>query len=155
VQTPFEEINAEISPDGRWLAYQSNSSGAFEVYVRPFPDVASGQYPVSTGGGTEPLWSRDSRELFYRDPKGAVMRVSIAQGPTWAAAKPTRLFEAAPYLLGESGRFVFRSYDVSSDGKRFLMIRNPDRPAEAEPPARIVLVQNWFDELKRLVPPSF
>ena len=63
------ELNAEISPDGRWLAYQSNSSGAFEVYVRPFPDVARGQWQVSTAGGTEPLWARDSRELFYRAPR--------------------------------------------------------------------------------------
>jgi serine/threonine protein kinase len=152
VQTSFEEINAEISPDGRWLAYQSNSSGAFEVYVRPFPDVATNQYLVSTGGGTEPLWSRDSRELFYRAPKGAVMRVSIANGPTWTAGTPLRLFEATPYVLAESGQFAFRTYDVSSDGRRFLMLRNPDTPAEAAPEARIVLVQNWFEELKRAVP---
>ena len=74
VQTTFTERNGEISPDGRWLAYQSDESGQFEIYVRPFPDVNSGRWQISTGGGTRPLWARRGRELFYVAPDGAVMR---------------------------------------------------------------------------------
>ena len=113
IQTSYAEENAEISPDGRWLAYQSNRSGAYEVYVQPFPDVASGQWPVSTAGGTEPLWARDGRELFYRAPKGALMRVSISPGSAWTAGTPARLFEAPSYALGRSGDFgelPYRTY---------------------------------------------
>jgi len=154
VKTPAEEYNAEISPDGRWLAYQSNSSTAFEVYVRPFPDVESGLWQVSTAGGTEPLWARHGRELYYRAPTGAVMRVSIAPGSTWKAGTPTELFTAARYALGASGDLTsspFRMYDVSADG-RFLMMKNADGPAQPAPAPRIVVVRNWFEELKRLVP---
>jgi serine/threonine-protein kinase len=155
MQTSSEEYNAEISPDGRWLAYQSNSSGGYEVYVRPFPDVANGQWLVSTAGGTEPLWARDGRELFYRSSKGAVMRVSIAPESPWKAGTPTELFEAGSYALGGTGDFAAystRTYDVSPDGRRFLMIKNSDAPAQASTTRRIIVVQNWAEELKRLVP---
>ena len=155
VQTPSEEYNGEISPDGRWLAYQSNITGAFEVYVQPFPEAAGDRWPVSTAGGTEPLWSRDGRELFYRAPNGAVMRVSVAPGSTWKAGTPTELLKAAPYALGASRDFTAhtsRTYDVSRDGKRFLMIKNVDAPAQPAVAPRIVIVRNWPEELKRLVP---
>ena len=65
VQTPFSERNGEVSPDGRWLAYEANDSGRFDIYVRPFPDVSSGYWQVSTDGGTRPLWARNGQELFY------------------------------------------------------------------------------------------
>jgi Tol biopolymer transport system component len=149
VQTPFEEINAEISPDGRWLAYQSNSSGAFEIYVRPFPDVERGQWLVSPAGGTEPLWARDGQELFYRSPKGAVMRVGISPGTSWKAGTPTQLFEAPSYVFDPRGQ---RSYDVSPDGKRFVMLKSSDASAPRATAPRIVVVQNWFEELKSKVP---
>src|SRR5688500_3201915 len=68
VPTPFLERNGEISPDGRWLSYESNDSGAFEIFVRPFPNVNSGKWPVSTGGGIQPLWARNGQELFYVAP---------------------------------------------------------------------------------------
>jgi serine/threonine-protein kinase len=153
VQTSFEEINAEISPDGRWLAYQSNSSGTFEVYVRPFPDVASGQWLVSTTGGAEPLWARDSRELFYRAPNGGVMRVSIASGSTWSAGAPVQLIDGRSYLVGATGSStVSRTYDVSGDGKRFLMIKRGEAPPQTSTAERIVVVQHWFEELKARVP---
>jgi serine/threonine-protein kinase len=152
VATPAEEHNAEISPNGQWLAYQSNRSGVFEVYVRPFPDVESGEWLVSTAGGTEPLWAHDSRELFYRGPKGAVMRVSIAPG-SWKASTPTRLFDASSYALGAIGTFtVSRTYDVSPDGQKFLMIKPSENPAQSSTVQQIVIVQNWFEELKAKVP---
>ena len=151
LQTSFTEENAEISPDGRWLAYQWDSSGTREVYVRPFPDVASGLSRVSTAGGTEPLWSRDGRDLFYRAPNGAVMRVPIAPGSTWMAGRPVQVIEARSYALGLPS-LPYRTYDVSLDGQRFLMIKRSEAPAQNPPARRIVVVQNWFEELKRLVP---
>jgi WD40 repeat protein len=94
IETPFLEASATISPDGRWLAYHSNESGQFEVYVRPFPGVDSGRWQVSTGGGLQPVWARDGRELFYLVPQGrAVMAVAIQPGPAFAAGNPRLVFE--------------------------------------------------------------
>ncbi len=93
VRTSFQEDVGEISPDGRWLAYQSDSSGRREIYVRPFPDVGGGQWLVSTSGGVEPLWARNGRELFYRGANDAVMSVPIESRSTWAAGTPRQIFE--------------------------------------------------------------
>jgi hypothetical protein len=92
---PGRKRNAEVSPDGRRLAYEADVSGRYDIYVRPFPDVASGRWQESIDGDddTRPLWSRDSRELFYLSLTGALMRVGVAPGPTWEAAAPTKLFE--------------------------------------------------------------
>ena len=146
VQTPFSERNGEVSPDGRWLAYDANDSDRFEIYVRPFPDVTKGVWSVSTDGGSRPLWARNGQELFYLAATGAVMRVGVTGGSTWAATAPTKLFEG-PY--GAPAFHSGRTYDVSPDGRRFLMIKGGDTPAT---PATIVVVLNWTEELKRLVP---
>jgi serine/threonine protein kinase len=148
VRTPFSERNGEVSPDGRWLAYEANDSGRFDIHVRPFPDVSSGHWQVSTDGGTRPLWARNSQELFYLTPTGALMRVGVARGPTWAATVPTTLFEGR---YGAPASFVGRTYDVAPDGRRFLMIK-PVGPDPTGAPASFVVVQNWTEELKRLVP---
>ena len=144
------ELNAEISPDGRWLAYQSNESGRPEVHVRPFPDVNSGHWQISTDGGIRPLWARNGRELFYSTPTGALMRVAVQGGPSFTADRPTRLFEGLYFDYAQTGGSPGRTYDVSPDGKRFLMIKE-GREANGTPPS-IVVVQNWTEELKRLVP---
>ncbi len=125
VQTPFSERNGEVSPDGRWLAYEANDSGRYEIYVRPFPDVTRGLWQVSTDGGTRPLWARNGQELFYLTATGALMRVGVERGPTWAATAPTKLFEGryGPATAFHSGR----TYDVSPDGRRFLMIKGTRR----------------------------
>ena len=139
--TPSNERNAAISPDGRWLAYESNESGQYEIYVRPFPDVTSGRSQVSTAGGTRPRWAKRGPELFYVAPAGALMSVLIDGGSTWKAGTPVRLFDWPPGL----------SYDVSSDG-RFLMLK-PVAASESTPaPASLVVVQHFDEELKRLVP---
>jgi Tol biopolymer transport system component len=148
VQSPFNERNGTVSPDGRWLAYEANDSGRFEVYVRPFPDVNSGRWPVSTTGGTRPIWSQSGQELFYISPTGAVMGVGVARGPSWTATSPT--------LLVKEGYFTIpawwgRSYDVSPDAQRFLMIKEGGADGTAAP-ASIIVVQHWIEELKRLVP---
>jgi eukaryotic-like serine/threonine-protein kinase len=148
LQSPFVERNGIISPDGRWLAYEANDSGRFEVYVRPFPDVNSGHWQVSTTGGTRPIWARSGQELVYVSPTGAIMGVGVARGPSWAATTPT--------LLVKEGYFTIpiwwgRSYDMSPDGQRFLMIKEGGADGTA-PPATIIVVQHWVEELKRLVP---
>lgn len=147
LQTPFDEQEGTISPDGRWIAYESDSSGRNEIYVRPFPAVAGGQWQVSTAGGRRPLWARDGRELFYLATTGALMRVPVeARGTAWSAGTPVVLFQQR-YYQGVQGR----PYDVSPDGRRFLMIKEAGADqGDARP--QIIVVQNWTEELKRLVP---
>jgi serine/threonine-protein kinase len=145
--TMFGEANAQVSPDGRWLAYESDESGKLEVYVRPFPMVDAGRWQVSTGGGAQPVWARSGRELFYRSGD-AVMSVSIEASSSFVARNPVVLFKGqyAPSLGG-------RNYDVSPDGRRFLMLKvasNAD--AKNIPSARFIVVEDWFEDLKRLVP---
>jgi len=150
VQTPFIERNGVVSPNGRWLAYEANDAGRFEISVRPYPDVDSGgRFQVSAAGGTRPLWSRNGRELFYVSLTGALMRVGIDNGPASATA-PTQLIgegylTAPPIDLG-------RTYDVSPDGQRFLMIKDGDGTAQTAASRSIIVVQHWGEELKRLVP---
>ena len=150
VQTPFDELNAEVSRDGRWLAYESNESGRVEIYVRPFPNVDGGKWQVSTNGGTQPLWARNGQELFY-ESMGALMRVPLATGSKFEAGTPRKLFDA-PSLFRAPGLGLGRMYDVSADGQRFLMIKDSSGADERPLSPRMILVQNWFEELKRLVP---
>jgi Tol biopolymer transport system component len=142
LQTPFAERNAQISPDGHWLAYESNESGQEEIYVRPFPKVSDGRWQISVGGGNVPLWARSGRELFFRSGD-SLMAVSVQTAPTFSAANPTKLFEGYVSGLG-------RTYDVSRDGERFLMIKN--NSSRGQTAATMVVVLNWFEELKARVP---
>jgi len=146
VQGPEADLAADISPDGRWIAYDSNESGQFEVYVRPYPDAERGRSVVSRGGGRQPLWSRDGRELFYRDFAGAVMAVPVAVTPTFVPGPPVKLLDGAGYAGGGSFGSA-HTYDLSRDGRRFLMMKEGNSTAPA-----LVVVQNWTEELKRLVP---
>jgi serine/threonine-protein kinase len=149
-ETPFLERNPIVSPDGRWLAYEANPAGELEIFVRPFPNVGERQWQVSSGGGRQPLWSRNGRELFYIESDGSLVTVPVqTREPTWNAGSPVRLLPGRPlYALGSG--FAPRMYDVSPDG-RFLMVRQGRDGTE--PPPQIVVVQNWQEELKRLVPP--
>jgi serine/threonine-protein kinase len=153
VQTAFTERDADISPDGRWLAYASNESGQQEIYVRPFPGVNSGRWQISTGGGRTPLWARNGKELFYRAPDGAVLGVAVevADGANFTAGRPAKLVEGRYFAGATGGAGLGRSYDVSPDGQRFLMIKQAATDATSAP-REIIVVQNWFEELKRLVP---
>ncbi|HEV8393675.1 MAG TPA: protein kinase [Vicinamibacterales bacterium] len=138
-------VNAELSPDGRWLAYGSTQSGQFEVYVTSFPDT-QGRWQISTGGGRQAAWSRDGHELFYRDFAGALIAVPVTLSPTFEAGASRRLF-SDPAYRGSGSSLSDRTYDISPDGRRFVMIRNVDQP-----PRSLAVVQNWFDELRRRVP---
>ena len=146
LHTTFQELNADLSPDGRWVAFQSNESGQDEVYVRPFPDVNSGRWQVSAGGGSAPIWSRNGRELFFMTHREStrVTAVSVQSGATFSAGKPEMLFEGR-YLGGGTGG---RAYDVSADGQRFLMIKDPVTDTSTTSASPLVVVVNWFEELK-------
>ena len=135
--------DAEISPDGRWIVYESNESGRFEVSVRPFPAVDTGRWQVSSNGGQHPLWSRDGRELFFIAADGMMMSVPLEPGATFRHGKPVSLFPAGHYYVN-----VARNYDVSPDGKRFYMVKNAAGPGTR--PSMIV-VTRWFDEVRTKV----
>ena len=146
LETPSSESNATVSPDGRWLAYQSNESGETEIYLRPFPDIDGGKWVLSTDGGTGALWSRDGREVFYRSRAGNLMTVTVS---TDAGSLVPRFGRAAVLL---EGSYLSGGYDVSSDGQRFLVIREDSSSSDSSGGPDIILIQNWFEELKRLVP---
>ena len=150
VQTPFSERNGEVSPDGRWLAYEANDSGRFNIYVRPFPDVSSGYWQVSTDGGTRPLWARNSQELFYLTRDG---RPHARRRGAWADLGGDRADQAVRgTLLGAAADQYGRMYDIAPDGQRFLMIKVGGGADQAAVPRSLIVVQNWTEELKRLVP---
>jgi hypothetical protein len=139
----FNEVYPDFSPDGRWMAYVADESGTFEVYVRPFPGPG-GKTQISNHGGSEPLWSRDGRQLFYRRPN-QVWVVDLQSGSGFSAGKPRLLFEQAGYRETSP----LRCWDISRDGQRFLMVKLEDR--KSQPVTELILVQNWLEELKRLV----
>jgi serine/threonine-protein kinase len=157
VQTPFMERNADISPDGRWLAYESNESGQFEVYVRPFPNVNDVRWQVSTGGGTVPLWARTGRELFFMTLHGeSLMTAAILESTGSAAFRrgtPIKLFDTSSYFAPTVANNLSpgRMYDVSADGRRFLMIKGVSVRELTSASQSITVVQNWVEELKRRV----
>ena len=143
LKTPFNEAAPTFSPDGRWLAYQSDESGHYEVYVQPYPGPG-GKWQISTDGGTEPLWNRNGREIFYRSGN-KMMAVEITTQPGFSAGKPRMLFEGA-YMPAPGGN---ANFDVSPDGERFLMVKTS---GQEQTPTQINVVLNWFEELKRKVP---
>ena len=149
----FAEQRPAISPDGRWIAYQSDESGQYEVYVRPFPNVDAGKSTVSTGGGAHPVWSPDGEELFYLSPDDQadnLMVVQVDTEPTFSAGTPEIVFGTRGYVLPVASPRIF---DISADGQRFLMLKAEERrTTQDENSPQLIVVQNWFEELKRLVP---
>ena len=142
LQTDAVESDPVVSPSGRWVAFVSNESGQDEVYVRPLS--GSGLWRVSNEGGEEPVWSRDERELFYRDGEHLVV-VRVATGGVFEAGPPQSLFEDSYFRSNVDTA----AYDVSPDGARFLMVK-PMEETLGSPQLDVVL--NWFEELKELVP---
>jgi serine/threonine-protein kinase len=143
LSTPFNERFADLSPDGRLIAYQSDESGPDEIYVRPFPRVDDGKWQVSRGGGSTPVWSRNGRELFYLAPGGRMMAVAVQTQPTFSWSPPVKLFEGSFRSHSEA-----RHFDVTPDG-RFLMIKQSGGSGDAP---RLIVVEHWLDELERRVP---
>ena len=144
VASRFTESAPAISPDGRWLAYTSNESGENDIYVVPFPNTASAKWEVSTGGGSEPLWSHSGKELFYRDGAGNLVSVEVHSTPTFSPGRSTILFPAGAYLAFARGA----EYAVAPDDRRFLMIRQ----VPSSVPDELIVVDNWFEELRAKQP---
>src|SRR6266487_4274627 len=139
VATTFTEMSPAFSPNGRWLAYTSNETGADEIYVVPFPNTGAGKWAISAGGGTEPLWSHRGNELFYRDASGDLVAVEVHTNPTFSLGRSVALFPAAGF---SSLRFA-PQYAVALDNRRFLMIR----PLQTSTPDKLIVVENLFEEL--------
>lgn len=138
--TPFIEDAPTFSPDGRWIAYTSNESGQFQVYVERFP-MSAGKYQVSQNGGGQPQWRADGRELFFIAPDSMVMATAIDTSRDFEAGVPAALFNSRA-----SGTVQARSqYAVSRDGKRFLA---PALPQTATSPPLTVLI-NWFAAVQK------
>jgi serine/threonine protein kinase len=145
LNSPFEETYPDLSPDGHWLAYSSNESKRDEVYVRPFPG-SNLKYQISNGGGTQPLWTRNGKQLFYRW-NAQVWAVDVNKTDNGlATSKPRLLFEKPGYRASTE----VRGWDISADGKRFLMVKMGENKITFV--TELILIQNWFEELKRLVP---
>jgi Tol biopolymer transport system component len=148
LQGEFNRGNAEVSPNGRWLVYRSDQSGQMEVYVQPYPGPGP-TVPASIGGGTSVTWSPDGSELVYRlDDRMMAASVTEVDG-TVRIGPPTELFRGEYYspVLGGT-----RQYHIAPDG-RFLMMRNAERGGlNEELPPQVILVQNWFEELRERVP---
>jgi serine/threonine-protein kinase len=160
------EGQAAISPDGRWLAYSTNTSGRAEIFVQSFPDIDRGRWQISTGGGLEPVWSGDGAELFYRradsgdspyfanEALAVIMAVPIQTANGLEAGQPQELLRVS--YSPRPGRFIDhmgalrRHFDVDPAGRRVLVVKAPGGTASSR--SEVVLVQNWFEELKRLVP---
>ena len=155
LQTEHGETQPNISPDGRWIVYCSNETTGemekTEVYVRPFPEVNTGKWQVSTGGGNTPLWSPDGRDLFYLSLDNFAMAVDVETKPSLSFGAPKKLFKSTN--LGVTVDFG-TPWDIHPDGKRFLMMKPlASTGATAEVPRpKVIIVTNWFEELKQRVP---
>ncbi len=147
LNSPAAETYPEFSPDGRWIVYGSNETGRLEVYVRPFPGPG-GKWLISQEGGSEPLWARNGKQLYYRSLDWKeVWAVDVQTGAGFSASKPRLLLK----LTERMGVAVpMRAWDVSPDGQRFLMVK----PEDVKPTSvtELVLIVNWAQDLKRLVP---
>ncbi|MCY4074164.1 MAG: protein kinase [Acidobacteria bacterium] len=153
IATDSVEVLPAVSPDGRWIAYQSNESGRWAVYVRPYPNVEDGKWQMPGGIGFSPVWSPDGRELFFvsAGPEGrGMMAVEYASDPTFTPSRPRRLF-ALP-SRGDAGG-ILRPWEVARDGRRFLMVRDEEGAADPrERLSELVYVGNWFTQLAERVP---
>ncbi len=146
VVTADREIDAALSPNGRWLAYVSDRTGQAEIWVKGYPNGVARR--VSANGGFEPRWSADGRELYYLQAN-AMMVVPVETEAEFSFSAAAELFATGSYFTSEDP--YIHSYDVAGDG-RFLMIEPIENPANRDEPIGIIVVENWFEELKRLVP---
>jgi eukaryotic-like serine/threonine-protein kinase len=149
LNAPGVERNPVIAPTARFIAYNSDESGRLEVYARPFPDLAARRWQISTEGGAFPVWTRGGRELVYRDAQWRMMTVTV-RGDSHDAvdfSNPSPLFTFGSGL----GSGLDRSFDVTGDGERFLFNVSRDDSGDA-PEAELVLIKNWAEAPKRLVP---
>jgi Tol biopolymer transport system component len=142
VQSQWLIRNAQFSPDGKFVAYASSETGNWEVYVSPFPGFAS-KWQVSRGGGEEPRWRRDGKELYYLAPDGRLMAAEVKSGAGFEAGFPSGLF--VTHTRQPISAMDFFSYDVTSDGQKFLVNTKVDTSNSA--PLSVIL--NWSSEMEK------
>jgi len=154
LQPSYEVKNAAISPDGRFMAYESHETSTTQVFVQPIPSLDDGRWQVSTAGGIKPVWAPDGRELFYIQPSGPASKsglyvVPVSTTPVFNPGKPVKLFD----IFNPPGQTNGRSYDVSPDGTRFIMVKDlsAESPESGDEGREIVFVLNWPEELKTRV----
>jgi serine/threonine-protein kinase len=145
IESPSNDEGADLSPDGHFIAYFSDVSGKPQVYVRPFPNVNDGLWPISTNGGAKPVWAHTHHELFYVDPNNNMMVVPYESKPVFKPGKPQVLFPGHLFI-GQG----LRTYDVSRDDRRFLIIKDASSN-DPVAPANIAVLVNWVEELKQRV----
>ena len=149
LQEEFNERNAALSPDGRWIAYQSDESGQYEIYVRPFPDVDAGRWPVSSNGGIMPVWNPAEPELLFLGSEGLIS-VAFETEPTFTPGGMTTLFDLTAYQTAGGNRRIA----VAPNGERFLLLKNANDQTGTDDDAspQITVVLNWTQELLERVP---
>jgi serine/threonine-protein kinase len=146
LRTPAEEIVPRFSPDGRWIAYRSDETGSSEIYVRPFPAASGGKWQISSGGGLYAVWGNNGRELFYETADNRIMAVDYSvEGSSFIPGKPRLWSDRQLFYTGTS------NLDLAPDGKRFAILQL-DETSRAAP--RVVFLLNFFDELRRRIPPG-
>jgi Tol biopolymer transport system component len=147
LQTPFDERDDSFSPDDRWLAYASNESGSFQVYVRAFPDKG-GKWQISNSGGAYPIWSHNGRELFFRTEDNQIMVASYTvKGDSFVADKPRVWSEKRLANIG------LANYDLAPDGKRVAALMPAETPEGQMAQNHVVFLENFFDEVRRRTKP--
>lgn len=155
IQTEFNERRPALSPDGRWVAYESNESGRFEIYVRPFPNIGEGKWQVSNEGGRGAKWSPNGLEIFFVGSSGlndsTVWVAQVETGAIFRSESPTLLVEGNYRRLGLGARGTL---GIAADGSRFLLLRETENRFQETEATLLVTVENWFEELKRLAPPD-
>ena len=153
IESAFRMETAKFSPDVRWIAYTSNESNGFQIFVRPFPDLRRGKWQISTRGGREPRWRADGRELYYLDSEGVLMAVDVqANGDVFEPGQPRPLFDTGLTIPGpdETPDYL---YTATSDGERFLInepaTADPNAPAGADAaPVSLTVIVNWASDLR-------
>ena len=137
IVTPASELGGRLSPDERWLAYESDESGRFEIYVRPFPNVTAGKWMISTSGGQRAVWGPDTKELFYH-VGSSMMGVAVeTRGPSFKAGSPAPLF-SGPFDMTYTG------YALAKDGRFILVEIDPHAR-----PTQLHAVLNWSEDVRR------
>jgi len=142
VATPRAEYSPAASPNGAWLAYVSNETGRYEVYVTPLATPSAGKWAISTNGGSMPRWSHHGDEVFYMDLRSNLVAVRVTPTPPFAVESRRVLFDASDFLQPSISR---RNFDVAADDQRFLMVQRADGARSGQ----VVVAEHWPEEMRR------